>query len=148
MDGIPPEKIKPKLHRGEMKFYKSSKKEYDRLLANAKPGVKPMFYLPDYIDYDYDDGYDEDDYTYDDDEPEESTEDKPPRPDPEEFYCPVYDGMIILYDCGEISACAKSHELYNDGLPPLMEKDEIIKKADLCLSCPRNESNQKKQENS
>ena len=53
----------------------------------------------------------------------------------EDFYCEVYQGMISEYDCSEIS---NGGPVLNDGLPPLMEKDEIAKRSYLCKTCIHN----------
>lgn len=53
----------------------------------------------------------------------------------EDFYCEVYQEMISEYDCSEIS---NGGPVLNDGLPPLMEKDEIAKRSYLCKTCIHN----------
>lgn len=52
-----------------------------------------------------------------------------------EFYCPLYKNNILKYDCDEISTCADTGYLFNDGLPHLLEKDYILKHKDTCLHC-------------
>jgi len=56
----------------------------------------------------------------------------------EEYYCPVYDGVISTYDCSEVSFAAKHGWIPNDGLPPLMEVHQIAPKAGICKNCPHN----------
>jgi len=56
----------------------------------------------------------------------------------EEYYCPVYDEIISSYDCSEVSFAAKHGWIPNDGLPSLMEVQQIASKADICKICPHN----------
>lgn len=56
------------------------------------------------------------------------------------FYCPVYEGMITEYDCSEISCGVSIGYIPNDGLPPLMSLDAIQARRNFCLLCNRNRS--------
>lgn len=50
-------------------------------------------------------------------------------------FCPVYGDYVSQYDCDEIRCGADFGWIPNDGIPKLMEVEEILKKKDLCLSC-------------
>ena len=54
-----------------------------------------------------------------------------------DYWCPVYEGMISDYDCEEISFGADRGYFVNDGLPFLMDIEKVIAKKDLCLSCEK-----------
>lgn len=58
----------------------------------------------------------------------------------DEFYCPVYEGMITDYDCSEISCGVSIGYIPNDGIPPLMSLSTIQSRRNFCLLCNRNRS--------
>lgn len=61
----------------------------------------------------------------------------------ESFFCPLYKNSITEYDCDEISFCAETGYLINDGLPHLHEKDVILKNKNICFGCCRRIKNNK-----
>ena len=58
-----------------------------------------------------------------------------------EFYCPVYEGMVSQYDCDEISYGAEAGRFVNDGLPFLMPIETVVSRKGICQKCEYNASN-------
>lgn len=54
-----------------------------------------------------------------------------------EYWCPVYEGMISDYDCEEISFGADRGYFVNDGLPFLMDIEKVTERRTLCLTCEK-----------
>lgn len=52
----------------------------------------------------------------------------------EKIFCPLYKGEIRQYDCDEISFGAKNGYYVNDGLPFLIDIDEVKSKNQFFLS--------------
>lgn len=57
------------------------------------------------------------------------------------FFCPVFEGEISDYDCGEISCGARNGYYLNDGLPYLMPIETVISRKKLCEKCMMNQNN-------
>ena len=54
-----------------------------------------------------------------------------------EYWCPVYEGMISDYDCEEISFGADRGYFVNDGLPFLIDIEKVTERRTLCLTCEK-----------
>ena len=55
----------------------------------------------------------------------------------DEFWCPLFGGMISNYDCNELSYGAENERFINDGLPFLMDIEKVINGRALCINCEK-----------